>query len=131
MRKSDALPRRIHLVGVGGTGMSGLAQCLLMLNHKVSGSDLLQSPETDNLCSLGAVILHSHSAENLVGAELVIASDAISPYNSELEEARRQRIPILRRAEALNRLCTSRRAIFVSGSHGKSTIVIKYALSPS
>jgi UDP-N-acetylmuramate--L-alanine ligase len=121
VRKSAPLPHQTHLIGIGGTGMSGLAQCLLMLNHKVSGCDLQQSPETDHLCSLGAVIFHDHSAKNLVGAGLVIASDAISPYNAEFEEARRQDIPILRRAEALDRLCASKTVIFVSGSHGKST----------
>jgi UDP-N-acetylmuramate--L-alanine ligase len=121
VRNSGRLPRQIHLVGIGGAGMSGLAHCLLTLNHKISGSDLQRSAATDNLTSLGATVFHDHSAENLADVELVVASDAISPYNSELEEARRRDIPILRRAEVLDRLSASKTAIFVAGSHGKST----------
>ena len=101
--------------------MSGIAQCLLTQNHKVSGSDLQQSAETDKLRSLGATVFRDHSADNLAGVELVITSDAISPYNVELEEARRLDIPVLGRAESLDRLCASRTGIFVAGSHGKST----------
>ena len=121
MSHHDVLPKRIHLIGIGGSGMSGLAHCLIALNHQVSGTDLQQSAEIDTLRARGATIFHDHAPENLAGAELVITSDAISPYNPELEEARRLDIPVIRRAEALDRLAKPKTGIFVAGSHGKST----------
>jgi UDP-N-acetylmuramate--L-alanine ligase len=120
-QKSRELPRRVHLLGIGGAGMSGLAHCLLALKRDVSGSDLQRSAETDDLSSLGATIFYDHSADNVAHAELVVVSDAISPYNLELEAARQKDIPILRRAECLDRLCAQRTSVFVAGSHGKST----------
>ena len=121
MREFGGLPQRVHLVGIGGAGMSGLARCLLESGHKVSGTDLQRNAETDLLRSLGATIFFDHSGGNLTGTEVILASDAISTYNPELEEAQRQGIPIIRRAEALDRLVGSKIGIFVAGSHGKST----------
>src|ERR1700676_52125 len=91
--------QRIHLVGVGGIGMSGIAEVLLTLGYKVSGSDLKNSTVTHRLASLGAIIFEGHREENVADAEVVVTSSAISPENPEVTEARKLHIPVIQRAE--------------------------------
>src|SRR5438270_5675479 len=105
------IPQRLHLVGIGGAGMSGLAQYLLAMKRHVSGSDLRTSADTDLLSTLGAKIFHEHSPDNSAGADLVVISDAIPADNVELQQARRRGIPILRRAECLDLLSGSRKSV--------------------
>jgi UDP-N-acetylmuramate--alanine ligase len=113
--------QRIHFVGIGGIGMSGIAEVLLNLGYKVSGSDLKSSPITQRLASLGAAIFEGHSAENIAGTEAVVISSAITEGNPEVEEARRQRIPVIRRAEMLSELMRLKYGIAIAGMHGKTT----------
>jgi len=113
--------QRIHFVGVGGIGMSGIAEVLLNLAYKISGSDLRRSPVTDRLEALGARIFEGHRAENVAGAEVVVTSSAISPANPEVEEARRLHIPVIQRAEMLAELMRLKYGIAVAGMHGKTT----------
>ena len=115
------IPDRVHLIGIGGSGMAALAHCLLDMNRFVCGSDLYVTPETEQLCGRGAEIHRGHAAANLSGAALVVVSDAIPTNNIELTEARVRGIPMLRRAECLDRLAGTRQSIMVAGSHGKST----------
>ena len=115
------IPDRVHLIGIGGSGMAALGHCLLDMNRFVSGSDLHVSIETDQLRRRGAEIHRGHAAANLSGAALVVVSDAIPASNIELTEARIRGIAMLRRAECLDRLARPRQAIMVAGSHGKST----------
>ena len=91
--------QRIHFVGIGGIGMSGIAEVLLNLGYKVSGSDVKTSPVTQRLASLGAKTFEGHQEQNAADAEVVVISSAISPANPEVLEARRQHIPVIRRAE--------------------------------
>lgn len=115
------LPERIHLIGIGGAGMAGLAQYLLASGRKVSGSDQFHKAILDKLAQEGARIKLGHEETQIEGAELVVVSDAIPTGNIEFETARRYGIPVLRRAECLDRLREGRRAVMVAGSHGKST----------
>jgi UDP-N-acetylmuramate--alanine ligase len=113
--------QRIHFVGIGGIGMSGIAEVLLNLGYRVFGSDLKSSPVTERLASLGAVIFEGHKAENVIGAEVVVTSSAIAADNPEVEEARRQRVPVIPRAEMLAELMRLKYGIAVAGMHGKTT----------
>jgi UDP-N-acetylmuramate--alanine ligase len=113
--------QRIHFVGIGGIGMSGIAEVLLNLGYKVFGSDLKSSPVTERLAALGAVIFEGHRAENVAGAEVVVTSSAITPDNPEVEEARRQRVPVIPRAEMLAELMRLKYGIAIAGMHGKTT----------
>ncbi len=113
--------QRIHFVGIGGIGMSGIAEVLLNLSYKVSGSDLKMSPVTQRLASLGAITFEGHRAENVSGAEVVVTSSAISPDNPEVAEAHRQHIPVIRRAEMLAELMRLKYGIAIAGMHGKTT----------
>jgi len=113
--------QRIHFVGIGGIGMSGIAEVLLNLGYKVSGSDLKRSSVTDRLKSLGAVIFEGHSAENVAGAEVVVTSSAINAGNPEVEEARRLHVPVIQRAEMLAELMRLKYGIAIAGMHGKTT----------
>jgi len=113
--------QRIHFVGIGGIGMSGIAEVLLNLGYKVSGSDLRRSSVTDRLKSLGAVIFEGHSAENVAGAEVVVTSSAINAGNPEVEEAHRVHIPVIQRAEMLAELMRLKYGIAIAGMHGKTT----------
>jgi len=113
--------QRIHFVGIGGIGMSGIAEVLLNLGYKVSGSDLKRSSVTDRLKSLGAVIFEGHSAENVAGGEVVVTSSAINAGNPEVEEARRVHIPVIQRAEMLAELMRLKYGIAIAGMHGKTT----------
>src|SRR5277367_6921847 len=96
--------QRIHFVGIGGIGMSGIAEVLLNLGYRVSGSDLRNSSVTQRLASLGAIVFEGHRAENIAGAEVVVASSAISPENPEISQARALHIPVIQRAEMLPEL---------------------------
>jgi UDP-N-acetylmuramate--alanine ligase len=113
--------QRIHFVGIGGIGMSGIAEVLLNLAYKVSGSDLKHSAITERLASLGAIVFEGHSAENIAGAEVVVVSSAIAPENPELAEAHRLHIPVIQRAEMLAELMRLKYGIAIAGMHGKTT----------
>jgi UDP-N-acetylmuramate--alanine ligase len=113
--------QRIHFVGIGGIGMSGIAEVLLNLGYKISGSDLKPSPITQRLANLGATTFEGHREENLAGAEVVVISSAIGKDNPEVAEARRLHIPVIQRAEMLAELMRLKYGIAVAGMHGKTT----------
>jgi len=113
--------QHIHFVGIGGIGMSGIAEVLLNLGYKVSGSDLKGSAITQRLASLGATVFEGHRAENVTGAEVVVASSAISPENAEIAQARAVHIPVIQRAEMLAELMRLKYGIAIAGMHGKTT----------
>jgi UDP-N-acetylmuramate--alanine ligase len=113
--------QRIHLVGIGGIGMSGIAEVLLTLGYAVSGSDLKLSPITERLSKLGARIYEGHSAEQVHGAHVVVVSSAVRRDNSEVTEAHRLKIPVIPRAEMLAELMRLKYGIAVAGAHGKTT----------
>jgi UDP-N-acetylmuramate--alanine ligase len=112
---------KLHFIGIGGIGMSGIAEVLLDLGYNISGSDLNASPVTENLKSKGAQIFVGHAAENVEGATLVIYSSAIDPKNPEFSKAAEFKIPMIRRAEMLAELMRLKFGIAVAGSHGKTT----------
>ncbi len=111
----------IHFVGIGGIGMSGIAEVLLNHGYTVQGSDLKASKITDRLRSLGATIFEGQRAENVENAEVVVISSAIKPGNAELDAARLAGLPIVRRAEMLGELMRLKSNIAVAGTHGKTT----------
>ncbi|MFT7596157.1 MAG: UDP-N-acetylmuramate--alanine ligase [Paracoccaceae bacterium] len=111
----------IHFVGIGGIGMSGIAEVLLNQGYSVQGSDLKTSKITERLVGLGATIFTGQRAENLKNAAVVVISSAIKPGNPELDEARRQGLPVVRRAEMLAELMRLKSNIAVAGTHGKTT----------
>ncbi len=113
--------QRIHFVGIGGIGMSGIAEVLLNLGYKVSGSDLRTSAVTQRLASLGATACEGHRAENVAGAEVVVTSSAIAADNPEVTEAHRLHIPVIQRAEMLAELMRLKYGIAIAGMHGKTT----------
>jgi len=113
--------QRIHFVGMGGIGMSGIAEILLNLGYKISGSDLKSSSVTQRLATLGATTFEGHIAPNVEGAEVVVTSSAISPDNPEVAEARKQHIPVIQRAEMLAELMRLKYGIAIAGMHGKTT----------
>src|SRR6202048_2637101 len=113
--------QRIHFVGIGGIGMSGIAEVLLNLGYKVSGSDLKSSAVTSRLAGLGATIFEGHAAANISDAEVVVTSSAIKAGNSEVEEAHRLHIPVIQRAEMLAELMRLKYGIAIAGMHGKTT----------
>src|ERR1700719_1913636 len=114
-------PQPVHFVGIGGIGMSGLAEVLLELGYRVSGSDLRFSPLTDRLAERGALIHQGHKAENVPGAKAVVVSSAVKPDNPEVVEARRLAIPVIPRGELLAELMRLKYGIAIAGSHGKTT----------
>jgi UDP-N-acetylmuramate--alanine ligase len=111
----------IHFVGIGGIGMSGIAEVLLNLGYRVQGSDLKASKITERLEGLGAKVFEGQRAENLADAEVVVISSAIKPGNPELDEARQRGLPVVRRAEMLAELMRLKSNIAVAGTHGKTT----------
>jgi len=113
--------QRIHFVGIGGIGMSGIAEVLLNLGYKVSGSDLKSSAVTQRLAGLGAATFEGHRAENIAGAEVVVTSSAISAENPEVTEAHAHHIPVIQRAEMLAELMRLKYGIAIAGMHGKTT----------
>lgn len=113
--------RHIHLVGIGGAGMGGIAEVLLNLGYQVSGSDLRENAVTQHLSRLGASVMMGHHATHMQGADVVVTSSAVSAQNPEVIAARAQRIPVVPRAEMLAELMRFRYGIAVAGTHGKTT----------
>ena len=113
--------RHIHLVAIGGVGMSGIAEVLLNLGFSVSGSDLRTSAVTDRLADLGATVHAGHAPQNVAEADVVVRSSAVTEANCEVTEARRRGIPVIRRAEMLAELMRLKQGIAVAGSHGKTS----------
>jgi UDP-N-acetylmuramate--alanine ligase len=113
--------KRIHFIGIGGTGMSGIAEVLLNLGYNVSGSDVKESAVTQRLAELGIVICIGHNRENVAQVDVVVASSAIDRSNDEIDEAYLNRIPVIPRAEMLAELMRFRFGIAVAGTHGKTT----------
>jgi UDP-N-acetylmuramate--alanine ligase len=112
---------RIHFIGVGGSGMSGLAEVLLNMGYQVSGSDLKSSDVTDRLVQLGGRVFPGHAASNVEGAQVVVYSSAVRPDNPELVRARANGIPVIPRADMLAELMRMKYGVAVGGSHGKTT----------
>jgi len=113
--------KRIHFVGIGGIGMSGIAEVLLNLGYKVSGSDLRSSEITERLTSLGGEIFYGHAGENVEGADVVVISSAVHGDNPEVVEAHERLIPVIPRAEMLAELMRMKYGIAIAGTHGKTT----------
>jgi len=113
--------QRIHFVGIGGIGMSGIAELLLNLGYAVSGSDAKESPITRRLESLGGTIRIGHAAENVADANVVVVSSAVKPDNVEVLEAKRRQIPVIPRAEMLAELMRLKYSVVVAGAHGKTS----------
>jgi UDP-N-acetylmuramate--alanine ligase len=113
--------RRIHMIGVGGTGMSGIAEVLVNLGYDVAGSDLRASPVTERLVDKGVEVFIGHAAENIGSADVVVSSSAVDEDNPEVRAARESRVPVVPRAEMLAELMRYRHGIAVAGTHGKTT----------
>ncbi len=116
-----AQPLRVHLIGVAGSGMSGLALLLIGMGHQVSGSDRVTSQETERLQGVGLQFSSPHTAEAVAGVDLVVFSSAIRPENPAYAAARSEGIPLLRRAECLAAILHTKKGIVISGTHGKTT----------
>lgn len=112
---------RVHLVGIGGIGMSGVAEILLGFGAKVTGSDLKSSDRTERLESLGAKIFKGHDASYVKEADVVVYSSAVDSKNPEIQEAYEKKIPVISRAEALAELMRAKRGVAIAGTHGKTT----------
>ena len=113
--------QHIHFVGIGGIGMSGIAELLINLGHRVSGSDLKESDTTRRLAGLGAVVRLGHRAEQVAGADVVVVSSAVDQENPEVAAARERLIPVIPRAEMLAELMRLKYGVAVAGAHGKTT----------
>ena len=120
--------QHVHFVGIGGSGMSGIAEVLLNLGYTVSGSDAKRSAVTDRLVSLGARVAEGHAAENVSDAHVVVTSTAVRHDNPEVLEARRRNVPVIPRAEMLAELMRLKYGVAVAGSHGKTTTTSMVAL---
>ncbi|MDI6857596.1 MAG: UDP-N-acetylmuramate--L-alanine ligase [Dehalococcoidia bacterium] len=135
---SRPIPRRIHLVGIGGVHMSAIADILLTRGHEISGSDLRLSALTERLAARGAAVHEGHSAEYVDNAELVVTTSAATKDNPEINEARRRGIPVVKRADMVARLMEGKRSIAIAGTHGKTTttslvslMLVEAGLSPT
>src|SRR5437588_7512906 len=113
--------QHLHFTGIGGIGMSGIAEVLLNLGYTISGSDLKLSPTTAHLATLGARVYEGHDASNVNGAKALVVSSAVNEENPEVQEARRMQIPVIPRGELLAELMRLKFGIAVAGSHGKTT----------
>ena len=113
--------QRIHFIGIGGIGMSGIAEILLTMGYTVSGSDLRRSTATARLQSLGATIFEGHRAENATNADVIVTSSAVARDNTEVLEARARKTPVIQRAEMLAELMRLKYGIAIAGMHGKTT----------
>ncbi|GAB3025844.1 MULTISPECIES: UDP-N-acetylmuramate--L-alanine ligase [Oleiagrimonas] len=113
--------RRVHFIGIGGVGMSGIAEVLQNLGYTVSGSDRARTPVTERLQKLGVTVREGHAAEHVTDVDVVVTSSAIKEDNVELMAARERRIPVVPRAEMLGELMRFRRGIAIAGTHGKTT----------
>ncbi|WP_295363759.1 UDP-N-acetylmuramate--L-alanine ligase [Arenimonas sp.] len=112
---------RVHFIGIGGVGMSGIAEVLVTLGYQVSGSDASDSAATRRLAGMGAIVHRGHDAAHVAGVDVVVVSSAIRADNPELRAAREQRIPVVPRAEMLAELMRFKRGIAIAGTHGKTT----------
>ena len=125
MKQPNDLARRrikqVHFVGIGGSGMGGIAEVLANIGYEVTGSDLAQNAMTDRLASLGAKIFIGHAALNIDGANVVVVSSAVSDDNPEVVAAREHNIPVVPRAEMLAEIMRFSNGIAVAGTHGKTT----------
>jgi len=113
--------QHIHFVGIGGAGMSGIAEVLLNLGYRISGSDLVRTDITERLKKLGSTIYYHHQKENIKGAKVVVVSSAVGKDNPEMVEARKRLVPVIARAEMLAELMRMKYGIAVAGTHGKTT----------
>jgi UDP-N-acetylmuramate--alanine ligase len=120
--------RRVHFIGIGGIGMSGIAELLANLGYVVTGSDEKRSSVTERLAKLGVRVDYEHAAANVGGADVVVVSSAVRPTNPEVIEAVRRHVPVIPRAEMLAELMRLRYAIAVAGAHGKTTTTSMIAL---
>jgi UDP-N-acetylmuramate--alanine ligase len=116
-----ATSQHVHFIGIGGIGMSGIAEILLSLGMKVSGTDLRRGPVTDRLARLGATVYEGHDARHVAGATVVVTSSAVSTSNPEVLEAHARKIPVIQRAEMLAELMRLKYGIAIAGMHGKTT----------
>ncbi|HVB94813.1 MAG TPA: UDP-N-acetylmuramate--L-alanine ligase [Acidimicrobiales bacterium] len=128
LEDGKATPMTVHVVGIGGAGMSAIATALQTMGHTVTGSDLRASGVTDRLQRVGIDVAIGHTASHVGSADVVTVSSAIAPDNPEIEEARRRGLPVLARAEALAAMASLRRCIAVAGTHGKTTTASMLAL---
>ena len=112
---------RVHFIGIGGAGMSGIAEVMCTLGYQVSGSDQNDSAVTRRLTKMGAAVFRGHAASNVGNADVVVISSAIKPDNPELVAAHDESIPVVPRAEMLNELMRFKRGIAIAGTHGKTT----------
>ena len=113
--------QRVHFIGIGGIGMSGIAEVLLTMGYVVSGSDLRTSAVTERLAGLGATIYVGHAAANAAASDVVVTSTAVAKDNPEVLEARSRKIPVIQRAEMLAELMRLKYGIAIAGMHGKTT----------
>ena len=113
--------QRVHFIGIGGIGMSGIAEILLTMGYPVSGSDMKASPVTERLASLGATIYVGHAATNSAASDVVVTSSAVAKDNPEVVEARSRKIPVIQRAEMLAELMRLKYGIAIAGMHGKTS----------
>ncbi|UCF69169.1 MAG: UDP-N-acetylmuramate--L-alanine ligase [Acidobacteriota bacterium] len=120
--------RCVHFIGIGGSGMSGIAEVLLNLGYQVSGSDAQPSEITSRLVELGARVHADHAADHVRGADVVVVSSAVPSANPEIVEAHRLRIPVIPRAEMLGELMRMKHSVAVAGSHGKTSVTAMLAL---
>ena len=114
-------PQHLHFTGIGGIGMSGIAEVLLTLGYKITGSDQRLSATTERLQRLGATVYEGHQASNLTGAKVLVVTSAVDETNPEVREARRIGIPVIPRGELLAELMRLKFGIAIAGSHGKTT----------
>jgi UDP-N-acetylmuramate--alanine ligase len=114
-------PQHLHFAGIGGIGMSGIAEVLLNLGYEISGSDLKLTPITERLAAMGARVFEGHAAANIAGARALVVSSAVDEQNPEVVEARRLQIPVIPRGELLAELMRLKYGIAIAGSHGKTT----------
>src|SRR5260370_12741046 len=113
--------KRVHFVGIGGAGMSGIAEVLLTQGYRVSGSDIVTNATTRRLASLGAQITTGHSPNHIAGADVVVVSAAVGTENAEVVAARENGIPVVPRALLLAEMMRLKQGIAVAGTHGKTT----------
>ena len=113
--------KHIHFVGIGGIGMSGIAELLINLGYQVSGSDLKESPLTRRLAEIGGSVFYGHRREQVEGADVVVYSSAVKDDNPEILEAKERSIPVIPRAEMLAELMRLKYGVAIAGAHGKTT----------
>jgi UDP-N-acetylmuramate--alanine ligase len=113
--------KKVHFIGIGGIGMSGIAEILLSSGYVVSGSDIAESEITKRLASLGATVHYGHNEKNLNHSDVVVVSSAIDEKNPEIQAARRNKVPIIQRAEMLGELMKMKTSIAIAGTHGKTS----------